>query len=39
MSHSSVTITFYTYSHVPPDMQDELAISVANLLKREPQLD
>ena len=39
LGHSSVTITLDTYSHVLPDMQDELANAVANLLKRESQLD
>jgi len=39
LGHSSVTITLDTYSHVLPDMQDELANAVANLLKSEPQLD
>jgi integrase len=39
LGHSSVTITLDTYSHVLPDMQDELANAVANLLNREPQLD
>ena len=39
LGHSSVTITLDTYSHVLPDMQDELANAVANLLRREPQLD
>ena len=39
LGHSSVTITLGTYSHVLPDMQDELANSVAHLLKREPYLD
>jgi integrase len=39
LGHSSVTITLDTYPHVLPDMQDELANAVANLLKRETQLD
>ena len=34
LGHSSVTITLGTYSHVLPNMQDELAIAVENLLKR-----
>ena len=34
LGHSSVTITLDTYSHVLPDMQDDLAIAVENLLKR-----
>ena len=34
LGHSSVTITLDTYSHVLPNMQDELAIAVKNLLKR-----
>ena len=33
-AHSSVTITLDTYSHVLPDMQDNLAIAAENLLKR-----
>jgi len=33
LGHSSVTITLDTYSHVLPNMQDELAIAVENLLK------
>ena len=39
LGHSSVTVTFDRYSHALPNMQDELAVAVANLLKREPQLD
>ena len=39
MSHSNVPITLDTDSHVLPDMRDEFAIAVANLLKREPQMD
>ena len=39
LGHSSVTITLDLYSHVLPNMQDELASAVANLLKREPQVD
>jgi integrase len=34
LGHSSVTITLETYSHVLPNMQDDLAIAVENLLKR-----
>ena len=34
LGHSSVTITLDTYSHVLPNMRDELAIAVENLLKR-----
>jgi len=34
LGHSSVTITLDTYSHVLPDMQDELALAVENILKR-----
>ena len=34
LGHSSVTITLDTYSHVLPNMQDEMANAVANLLKR-----
>ena len=34
LGHSSVTITLDTYSHVLPNMQDELAIAVEDLLKR-----
>ena len=34
LGHSSVTITLDTYSHVLPNMQDELAIAVENILKR-----
>ena len=39
LGHSSVTITLDLYSHVLPNMQAELAGAVANLLKREPQVD
>jgi len=39
LGHSSVAITLDLYSHVLPNMQDELASAVANLLKREPQTD
>ncbi|MCH8988051.1 MAG: tyrosine-type recombinase/integrase [Chloroflexi bacterium] len=35
LGHSSVRITLDLYSHVLPNMQDELAGAVANLLKRE----
>ena len=34
LGHSSVTITLDTYSHVLPNMQDELAVAIANILKR-----
>ena len=34
LGHSSVTITLDLYSHVLPNMQDELAAAIANLLKR-----
>jgi integrase len=34
LGHSSVTITLDTYSHVLPNMQDELAAAIANILKR-----
>ena len=34
LGHSSVTITLDTYSHVLPNMQDDLAIAVENILKR-----
>jgi integrase len=34
LGHSSVTITLDTYSHVLPNMQNELAIAVENILKR-----
>ena len=33
LGHSSITITLDLYSHVLPNMQDELASAVANLLK------
>ncbi len=39
LGHSSITITLDLYSHVLPNMQDELASAVANLLKREPHVD
>jgi len=39
LGHSTVTITLDTYSHVLPDMQDDLAIAVKNLLKRQSQMD
>ena len=35
LGHSSITITLDLYSHVLPNMQDELASAVANLLKRD----
>jgi len=34
LGHSSVTITLDLYSHVLPNMQDELAGAIANILKR-----
>ena len=34
LGHSSVTITLDLYSHVLPNMQDELAGAIANFLKR-----
>ena len=34
LGHSSITMTLDTYSHVLPNMQDELAIAVESLLKR-----
>ncbi len=34
LGHSSVAITLDTYSHVLPNMQDELAIAIENILKR-----
>jgi len=34
LGHSSVTIILDTYSHVLPDMQNELAIAVENIQKR-----
>jgi integrase len=34
LGHSSVTITLDLYSHVLPNMQDELAAAIANILKR-----
>ena len=39
LGHSKVGITMDLYQHVLDEMQDELANAVANLLKREPQLD
>jgi len=39
LGHSSVNITLDLYSHVLPNMQDELAIAVANLLKRDVNVD
>ena len=39
LGHSSVTITLDLYSHVLPNMQDELANAVANLLKRDVNSD
>ena len=37
LGHSSVGITLDIYSHVLPNMQNELSQAVANLLKRNPQ--
>ena len=37
LGHSSVGITLDIYSHVLPNMQNELSEAVANLLKRKPQ--
>ena len=34
LGDSSITMTLDTYSHVLPNMQDELAIAVESLLKR-----
>ena len=39
LGHASVATTMDIYSHVLPDMQDEFAKAVANLIKREPQVD
>ena len=39
LGHSSVNITLDLYSHVLPNMQDELASAVANLLKRDSNTD
>ena len=39
LGHSSVTITLDLYSHVLPNMQDELAGAIANLLKRGTSVD
>ncbi len=35
LGHASVSITLDLYSHVLPNMQNELAGAVAKLLKRE----
>ena len=35
LGHSSVSITLDLYSHVLPNMQGELSVAVANLLKRK----
>ena len=35
LGHSSISITFDLYSRVLPNMQDELATAVVNLLKRD----
>ena len=37
LGHASVSITLDLYSHVLPNMQNELAGAVANLLKRDAQ--
>ena len=39
LGHSSVVITLDLYSHVLPNMQEELVNVVANLLKRTPSVD
>ena len=39
LGHSSVVITLDLYSHVLPNMQEELVNVVANLLKRTPPVD
>ena len=39
LGHSSVTITLDLYSHVLPNMQDELAGAIANLLKQGTSVD
>ena len=39
LGHSSITITLDLYSHVLPNMKDELASAVANLLKRDVAAD
>ena len=38
LGHSSVVITLDLYSHVLPNMQEELVNVVANLLKRTPSV-
>ena len=39
LGHSSVVITLDLYSHVLPNMQEELVNVVANLLKRDVNAD
>jgi integrase len=39
LGHASVVITLDLYSHVLPNMQEELVNVVANLLKRTPSVD
>ena len=39
LGHASVVITLDLYSHVLPNMQEELVNVVANLLKRTPAVD
>jgi len=39
MGHSKIIFTLDLYSHVIPDVQDELADAVANLLKRDVTAD
>ena len=39
LGHSSVTITLNLYCQVLPNMQGELAIAMANLLKRDVNVD
>jgi len=39
MGHSKIIFTLDLYSDVIPDMQDELADTVANLLKRDVTVD
>ena len=39
LGDSSVVITLDLYSHVLPNMQEELVNVVANLLKRTPAVD
>ena len=39
LGHSSIVITLDLYSHVLPNMQEELVNVVANLLKPTPLVD